>query len=276
MPRSIQDQLDALPDRGGVLTLPPGTFNISEPLRIRHGVTLEGSGFGVEFNNKNKRPWLPVTELRWISPVGQPMIEVEGPATGVQIRNLGLNGLSVATSGIRAEQMQGGVIENIGVRDCATGLVGSSAALTSASGFSFNRISSFYARCPVGIYLGGNTDGSSNSHHNVFSQVMLIYSGTGIEVHDADNNKFFGVYTFRLPGSSGYAMEFRARGRQNYVYGISPSGGVRCEVPVHPDWANVIFGYNQSNGEPGPVLEPGANLTWTSDGRNGTGWHLPE
>src|SRR5262249_36754550 len=34
------------------------------------------------------------------------------------------------------------------------------------------------------------------------------------------------------------------------------------------------IGYDQSNGSPSPVIQNGT-LTWTSDGLNGTGWHIP-
>ena len=42
---SIQAALDALPETGGIVQLPPGVFEISEPLVVRHSdVTIQGVG----------------------------------------------------------------------------------------------------------------------------------------------------------------------------------------------------------------------------------------
>lgn len=51
---SIQAAIDALPAEGGAVHLPPGTFQISEPLRItKSDVLLEGSGTGTHIKNTN-------------------------------------------------------------------------------------------------------------------------------------------------------------------------------------------------------------------------------
>ncbi|MHC4434083.1 MAG: right-handed parallel beta-helix repeat-containing protein [Planctomycetota bacterium] len=51
---SIQAAIDALPDSGGVVHLPPGTFEISEPLKIGKGdVLIEGAGTATHIKNVN-------------------------------------------------------------------------------------------------------------------------------------------------------------------------------------------------------------------------------
>ncbi|UCE46384.1 MAG: right-handed parallel beta-helix repeat-containing protein, partial [Phycisphaerales bacterium] len=51
---SIQAAFDALPDAGGVVNLPPGTFEISKPLRISKGDTLiKGAGTATHIKNVN-------------------------------------------------------------------------------------------------------------------------------------------------------------------------------------------------------------------------------
>ena len=53
--RSIQEALDAVPESGGIVRLPAGTFEIQEPLILRRGETrLEGSGAGTHIVNLNK------------------------------------------------------------------------------------------------------------------------------------------------------------------------------------------------------------------------------
>ena len=51
---TIQAALDALPPAGGVVRLPAGTFEISEPLRVSRGdVLLEGAGTATHIKNVN-------------------------------------------------------------------------------------------------------------------------------------------------------------------------------------------------------------------------------
>ncbi len=52
---SIQAALDVLPDGGGVVNLPPGTFEISEPLIVSKGdVLIKGAGTATHIKNVNK------------------------------------------------------------------------------------------------------------------------------------------------------------------------------------------------------------------------------
>jgi len=51
---TIQAAIDALPDEGGVVRLPPGTFEISEPLMVtKSDVLIEGAGSATHIKNVN-------------------------------------------------------------------------------------------------------------------------------------------------------------------------------------------------------------------------------
>ena len=51
---SIQAAIDALPDEGGLVRLPPGTFEISEPLKVGKGdVLIQGAGTATHIKNVN-------------------------------------------------------------------------------------------------------------------------------------------------------------------------------------------------------------------------------
>jgi parallel beta-helix repeat protein len=51
---TIQAAIDALPDEGGLVRLPPGTFEISEPLKVtRSDVLIEGAGTATHIKNIN-------------------------------------------------------------------------------------------------------------------------------------------------------------------------------------------------------------------------------
>ena len=52
---SLQEALDAIPEDGGVVRLPAGNFEISEPLKLQRGdVRIEGAGSATNIINKNK------------------------------------------------------------------------------------------------------------------------------------------------------------------------------------------------------------------------------
>ena len=51
---SLQAAIDALPSTGGAVRLPPGTFEINEPLKITASdVLLEGAGTATHIKNVN-------------------------------------------------------------------------------------------------------------------------------------------------------------------------------------------------------------------------------
>jgi len=52
--RSIQAAIDALPEEGGMVSLPPGTFEISKPLKVtKSDVLIEGAGTATHIKNVN-------------------------------------------------------------------------------------------------------------------------------------------------------------------------------------------------------------------------------
>jgi len=51
---TIQAAIDALPEEGGVVRLPPGTFEISNPLKVtKPDVLIEGAGTATHIKNVN-------------------------------------------------------------------------------------------------------------------------------------------------------------------------------------------------------------------------------
>ncbi|MHC4738031.1 MAG: hypothetical protein ACYS9Y_03910, partial [Planctomycetota bacterium] len=51
---SLQAAIDALPDEGGVVRIPPGTFEINKPLKIvKSDVLIEGAGTATHIKNVN-------------------------------------------------------------------------------------------------------------------------------------------------------------------------------------------------------------------------------
>jgi len=73
---SLQAAADAIPATGGILRIPPGTYEITQPLRIKTGdTTIEGVGTATHIVNQNTN--------------GQPAILIESPEVPAEISGTG-------------------------------------------------------------------------------------------------------------------------------------------------------------------------------------------
>jgi hypothetical protein len=98
---SLQAAIDALPSTGGVVRLPAGTFEISQPLRIsQEDVLIAGSG--------------TATHIKNIATDGQPAIEIDNPKRKtepratlwrVELQNLRVTGNEKSGHGILAHHV---------------------------------------------------------------------------------------------------------------------------------------------------------------------------
>lgn len=113
---SLQEALDAVPSTGGLVTLPPGTFEIHQPLTLRRGDTrIQGSGAATHIINRNQegRPALVIehadgekvakNDRLWRVSLSSFRItgnEKSGPGVlAVQIEEIFIQGLSVSGHG---------------------------------------------------------------------------------------------------------------------------------------------------------------------------------
>ncbi len=100
---SIQAAIDALPPEGGLVVLPPGTFEIAEPLRIARGdVHLRGAGTS--------------THLKNVSEAGQPAIRI-GPADFAANRRARIWRVGLADFRLTGTEKGGHGIEALGVNE---------------------------------------------------------------------------------------------------------------------------------------------------------------
>jgi hypothetical protein len=108
---SIQAAIDALPKEGGLVRLPPGTFEIHEPLRItRPDATIEGAGTATHIKNIN-------TE-------GKAALILQHPSGGdnrkaelwrVRLANFRITGNEKSGNGIEARRINEIFIEGVSV-----------------------------------------------------------------------------------------------------------------------------------------------------------------
>lgn len=113
---SLQAALDAVPDGGGIVQLPPGKFEVTEPLRLKSGdVLLQGAGPSTHIMNKNEE--------------GQPALLIAHPECQdakadrkfnlwrVQVSNLRITGNEKSGAGIEARQVNEIYIEGVTVSE---------------------------------------------------------------------------------------------------------------------------------------------------------------
>jgi hypothetical protein len=110
---SIQAAINALPDNGGVVHLPPGTFEISEPLKVtKSDVLIEGAGTATHIKNVN-------TE-------GKSALILQHPSGGdnrkaelwrIQLSNFRITGNEKSGHGIEANRINEIFIDGVTVSD---------------------------------------------------------------------------------------------------------------------------------------------------------------
>jgi hypothetical protein len=99
---TLQSAMDALPEAGGIVTIPPGTYELTQPLVVKTAETrIQGAGASTHLVNKNEE--------------GQPLLLIK-PANldknpkaqlwRVQVDELRLSGNPKSGDGIHAEKIQ--------------------------------------------------------------------------------------------------------------------------------------------------------------------------
>lgn len=114
--KTLQAAFDAIPETGGIVNLPPGKFEVTEPLRLQVGdVSLRGSGTATHIINKNED--------------GQPAILIAHPDCKnaakdrkanlwrVHVTDLRITGNEKSGTGIEARQVNEIYIEGITVSE---------------------------------------------------------------------------------------------------------------------------------------------------------------
>ncbi len=114
---TVQQAIDALPESGGVVRLPPGTFELTEPLVIEHGnLLLTGAGSASHLMNRNEsgKPAILVRHRDWNSSDNKSKpTRAKSVLWRIQFSNFRLTGNEKSGHGIEAHCINEIFIDNM-------------------------------------------------------------------------------------------------------------------------------------------------------------------
>ena len=115
---AIQAAIYELPETGGTVTVPGGTYVISETIRIgegdgvtpsrKNGIKLVGNGTGVGHYTTSQTKFVAVKPMETV-------ISVSGPVTDCVLQGFSLNVKDMADVGIRITAMSGSLVDRVHV-----------------------------------------------------------------------------------------------------------------------------------------------------------------
>lgn len=108
---TLQAALDALPESGGLVMIPPGTYELAQPLIVKTGETrVQGAGASTHLVNRNEegKPLLFIKSAN-------PDKKKKGELWRVQVDNLRLSGNPKSGDGIYAEKVQEIFLQGVSV-----------------------------------------------------------------------------------------------------------------------------------------------------------------
>lgn len=113
---SLQDAFDAIPEAGGIVRIPPGKYEITEPLRLTVGdVSIQGSGTATHIVNKNEDGQPAV--LIGHPDCSEPVQKCKNKLWRVHVTDLRITGNEKSGHGIEARQVNEIYLEGITVSE---------------------------------------------------------------------------------------------------------------------------------------------------------------
>lgn len=250
----IQAAIDAL-SNGGLIFIKRGVYLIAT------GLVVSTFGIIIEGEDQGGTPGVCATMLQWSSGSAGTILTFQN-CQGVGLSDITINGgdSSIATKGLVVTAVDYSTFERIWIQH----ITGPGIQLNAATGANVQYCS--FRDLILGGVIGIEMNGASNGSDVcmcLFERILINYSGTGgIVLNNGDNNTFIRYQGIRNSGA-GYGIVFSSASgyyaRNNYFY--STSSTAHALTGTTDNW---LFGYDQGNGEPDPVIESGATLYWVS------------
>lgn len=255
---------------GGGSLFVPGKCVISSTMDITNSISIVG--FGTDTTDYDNTPGPNAKSvIIWGGALHNPMFRVAGQVHSFNLHNIALYGSNVASAGVQINQLRDSLFDRVEITHCTCGLrIHVENQKRTDDGCMFNLFSNLLIRCANGLIISrdDNTAPNSNTCHNVFMRCNFDATEKCIELGDCDNNTFIGIYAFNRGVSGNKTLIFHNKARSNVF--LHFQGTARAESGS----ANIIYHYDRENGQPSPIIEPGAKLTYTQGGNNAERWYL--
>lgn len=251
---AIMATITALPDDGGVIVFPVGTFLINTEIVKPSNKRIIFRGSGMDFDKHNALG--PYSLPRTIIKAGAVMDNILNlTATGGDgIENMQFDGDGKANWLLYMNTVDNGFFNNLSFKSAVVGgmyLCGSPYANVNTTWNTFMNI--YFQDIILGMLLTYGA-GASNVCHNTFINISGTHYGDMIKIIDADGNRFFGVYGYPF---GGYTLNLVGNAaRDNMFYSLS--GPINIGSLSHD---NKVFGFSQENGESWPTIPSDATIT---------------
>lgn len=234
------------------------------------------------------------TVLKWIGPGNGVMIDWQSPnatrpylTSSSEIAGIMLDGNGLAGKGVYQRGLYDGKLK-VKVRNVTQIAVDLDIYQGGGADVQFSDIGpiNIDLNYPASVNADGFVIGAGSSynnvHHSLFKQINVIHqAGTGIKIGNADSNTFIGLQAqYPVDGSgvrTGKGVDLIAgpatgpggvtqAARDNVFVNVSTPSGIfaRAGTAGNPTYGNMMYGVIKGSGEPEPVIEPGAALTYNT------------
>jgi hypothetical protein len=301
---TIPTALAALGPNGGIVMVPPGTYDISSTIANHANNVLlmcEGSGGGFV----GVTTFAPIPGsciLNWQGPAGGTMVswsEASGGTNAIAgggVQGFDFEGNGSAAVGLHvADEAYGQFKNNYFAEFTKAGLLVDCTPDTGKYWNAGNKATQFNVfenlnfkqidAAGNAIYDGENNNITSDPAFNTFINIRAVHIGNGITISNADDDRFYNVVTVRISGSTGTgvyltgipnssgvpSLDVNNSARNISFYGLDPgAGGLRQDGGAT---GNVVHDYITENGAPVPLVGStvtNGSLQWNEVGIGAT------
>jgi hypothetical protein len=253
---AIQQALDSLPERGGEVVLPPGIFEIRQPIVLRrHHQTLRGSGEAtvLRLANGANCPVIilgepvnnPKTTIKYLQ-VSSLIIDGNRRHQPHELWRLRGEGSEIRNNGITVQNVSDSLVDNVTAAHCRSGGLVTTRVVRrltvrnyTAFNNEFDGLACYQTEDCLftGLHLYDNPGAGISLdlafNHNVISNAVLTGNDLGIFMRESRDNRFYNISIRR---SRHYGV-FMAHAEKQIGRGMQPVPRTEC---VHNSFTNLM------------------------------------
>ncbi|MBE6637232.1 MAG: hypothetical protein E7618_05455 [Ruminococcaceae bacterium] len=260
---AIQAAIDALPDNGGEVILPGGTYRISKPLEVGNGTKdTPSTKNGIRLIGMGSSAGHETISLTYIRPKQEMeiMMKINGPIADCVISGIQFYGDGKVDGMMQMTDMVGCTIENVSAKNfrktayiyTAVSAVGSHDNLFKSVG------SGNFINETTGIFIGGNPEAGALVSNTVFTDCRFDTSQTdnsiAAHIQYAEKLTFFRCHlnVYKFDTCTGLLLDATAKDgypRQNSFYDCSVTRLYVSEDETHTIGHTFLLGHGTYDNE---------------------------